>query len=126
MGPHAADVDDGAAAARRDHAAGHGLGEEEDGPVQFEIGVVGGAVIVQEGLGKEKPGGVDQQGGIGVLIGQLLAHPLHLHPGADDDHVVHVVFTLAHGLSLDRAWPQHIVRLGNEVGEGPCRRRNAR
>jgi hypothetical protein len=26
------------------------------------------------------PGGVDEQGGVGVLVGELLAHPLHLHP----------------------------------------------
>src|SRR4029453_1904717 len=44
VGPHAADVDDGPALAVRDHAAGHGLGEEEDRPVQLEVGVVGGAV----------------------------------------------------------------------------------
>jgi hypothetical protein len=28
----------------------------------------------------EEPGRVDQQGSVGVLAGQLLADPLHLHP----------------------------------------------
>src|SRR6185437_6400337 len=71
VGPHAADVDDRAAVALLDHAAGHGLGEEEDGPVQLQVGVVEGAVVVQERLGDEEPGRVDQQGGVGVLGGQL-------------------------------------------------------
>jgi len=61
-----------------DHAAGHGLGEEEDRPVQLEVGVVGGAVIVQEGLGDEQARRVDQQGGVGVLLGQLPAYPFDL------------------------------------------------
>jgi hypothetical protein len=62
VGPHAADVDDGAALALLDHALDRGLGEEEDRPVEFEVGVVGGAVVVEEGLGDEEPGRVDQQG----------------------------------------------------------------
>src|SRR5204863_3989978 len=61
VGPHAADVDDGPAAAVLDDAARHGLGEEEDGPVQLEVGVVERAVVVQERLGDEEPGRVDQQ-----------------------------------------------------------------
>src|ERR1700753_2740536 len=80
MGPHAADVDDGAAAAAPYHGAGDGLGDEEDGPVQLKVGVVGQAVVVQEGLGYEEPGRVDQQGGVGVLGGKLPADPLHLFP----------------------------------------------
>src|SRR5262249_59024792 len=79
-GPPGAGVEAGPAAALRDHAAGHGLGEEEDRPVQFEVGVVGGAVVVQERLGDEEPGRVDQQGGVGVLVGQLLADPGGLLP----------------------------------------------
>ena len=70
-----------------DHAAGHGLGEEEDGPVQFGVGVVVGAVVVQERLGDEQPGRVDQQSRVGVIVGQLLADPFDLVPvgqvGAD-------------------------------------------
>ena len=49
-----------AAAAGLDHPLGHGLGEEEDRPVQLEVGVVERAVVVQERLGDEKPGRVDQ------------------------------------------------------------------
>jgi hypothetical protein len=78
VSPHAADVYDRAAVALLDHAANHGLGEEEDGPVQSEVGVIGGAVEVQERLGDEEPGRVHQQGGVGVLAGQLLADPVHL------------------------------------------------
>src|SRR5262249_29303820 len=78
VGPHAADVDDGPALAARDHAAGHGLGDEEDRPVQLEVGVVGGAVVVQERLGDEEARRVDQQGGVGVLVGQLPAYPFDL------------------------------------------------
>jgi hypothetical protein len=66
--------------ARVDHAAGHGLGEEEDGPVQFQVGVVEVAVVVQERPGDEEPGRVDQQRGVGVLAGQLPADPLDLVP----------------------------------------------
>jgi hypothetical protein len=62
----------------RDHAAGHGLGEEEDRPVQLKVGVVGGAVVVQERLEDEQAHRVDQQGGVGVLLGQLPAHPFGL------------------------------------------------
>src|SRR6185437_13998707 len=80
VGPHTADVHDRSALAPGDHAAGHGLGDEEHGPVQFGVGVVVGAVVVEERLGDEQPGRVDQQGGVGVLGGQLLADPLHLHP----------------------------------------------
>jgi hypothetical protein len=56
------------------------LAEEEDGAVQFEVGVVRGAVVVQERLEDEESGRVDQQGGVGVLVGQLLANPVHLLP----------------------------------------------
>jgi hypothetical protein len=48
------DIPDGAAVALLDHAVDHCLGEEEDRPVQFEVGVVGGAVVVQERLGDER------------------------------------------------------------------------
>ena len=64
----------------RDHPAGHGLGEEEDRPVKLGVGIVVGTVVVQERLGDEQPSRVDQQGGVGVLGGQLLADPLRLHP----------------------------------------------
>src|SRR6266576_363522 len=47
-------------AAGVDHAADHGTGEEEDGQVQFEVGVVEVAVVIQERLGDEEPGRVDQ------------------------------------------------------------------
>jgi hypothetical protein len=36
--------------------------------------------VVEERLGDEQPGRVDQQGRVGVLGGQLLADPLHLIP----------------------------------------------
>ena len=78
--PHPADVHDPPAPAPGHHAAGHGLGEKEDGPVQFQVGVVGGAVGVQERGGDEQPGRVDQQGRVGVLGGQLLADGFGLHP----------------------------------------------
>src|SRR6185437_5575075 len=80
VGPHTADVHDRSALASGDHAAGHGLGDEEHGPIQLGVGVVVGAVVVEERLGDEQPGRVDQQGGVGVVVGQLLADPLHLHP----------------------------------------------
>ena len=34
----------------RDHAARHRLGDEEDGPVQFEVRVVVGALVGEDGL----------------------------------------------------------------------------
>jgi hypothetical protein len=80
MGPHAADVHDGPAAARLDHAAHYRLGQEEDGPAQLGVGVVVGAVMVKVGLGEEAPGRVDQQGSVRVLVGQLLTDPLGLLP----------------------------------------------
>ena len=66
--------------ARVDHAAHHGLGEEEDRPVQLQVGVVDRAVVLQEGLGDEEARRVDQQGRIGVMVSQLLLGPRHLHP----------------------------------------------
>src|SRR5215469_2586214 len=78
VGPHAADVDDRAAAAVLDHASDDGLGNKERGPVQFEVRVVVAAVVVHEGLGDEEPGRVDQQRGVGVFTGQLLADAVHL------------------------------------------------
>jgi hypothetical protein len=54
-------------------AAGHGLGEEEDGPVQAEAEVTGRAVALQERLGDEQPGRADQQADVAVLAGQLPA-----------------------------------------------------
>jgi hypothetical protein len=36
--------------------------------------------VVQERLGDEQPRSVDQQRGVGMLGGQLLAHSLSLHP----------------------------------------------
>jgi hypothetical protein len=62
----------------RDHAAGHGLGEEEDRLVQLKVGVVGAAVVVQEQLGDEEARRVDQQGGVGVLVGQFPSYPFDL------------------------------------------------
>lgn len=47
----AVDIPDVAAVALLDHAVDHCLGEEEDRPVQFEVGVIGGAVVVQKRLG---------------------------------------------------------------------------
>jgi hypothetical protein len=54
----------------------HRLGEERACPIQFEVRVVGG--VVHESIGDEEPGGVDQQGGVRVLVSQLLADPVHL------------------------------------------------
>jgi hypothetical protein len=48
MGPHSADIDDRPAAAAGDHAADHGLGQEERRPVQVVVGVIGGQVVVEE------------------------------------------------------------------------------
>jgi hypothetical protein len=36
--------------------------------------------VVEERLGNEQPGRVDQQGGVGMLCGQLLADPFRLYP----------------------------------------------
>jgi hypothetical protein len=58
-----------------DHAADHGLGQEEGRPVEVVVGVVGGQVVVEERYRSEHPGGVDQQRRVGVLAGQLLLHP---------------------------------------------------
>jgi hypothetical protein len=49
----AVDIPDHAAVALLDHAMDHCRGEGEDRPVQFEIGVVRGAVIVLERLRDE-------------------------------------------------------------------------
>ena len=40
-------------------------------------------------------------------------HGVPDRPGADDDHVVHVLRRSAHGLRIDRARPQHIVKTDN-------------
>ena len=40
-------------------------------PVQLEVGVVERAVVLEERPGDEESGGVDQQGRVGVLVGQL-------------------------------------------------------
>ena len=48
--------------------------------IQFGVGVVVGAVVIQERLGDEQPGRVDQQGGVGMLGGQLPADPFRLYP----------------------------------------------
>jgi hypothetical protein len=77
---NAVDANDGAAAACVDHVAHHGLSEEEDRPVQLQVGIVGRAVVVQEGLGDEEARRVDQQGRIGGMVSQLLLGPRHLHP----------------------------------------------
>ena len=37
-------------------------------------------------------------------------------PGADDDHVIHVLRESAHVLSLDRGLPPHIVKTDDQVG----------
>jgi len=42
-----------------DHPLGDRLGQEEDRPVQLLIGVVVGPVVVDERLGQEQPGRVD-------------------------------------------------------------------
>ena len=39
--------------------------------VQLEVGVVERAVVLEERPGDEESGGVDQQGRVGVLVGQL-------------------------------------------------------
>src|SRR5262249_25214264 len=52
--------------------------KEEDRPVQLKVGVVGGAVVVQERCGDEEARRVDQQGGVGVLVGQSPANPFGL------------------------------------------------
>jgi hypothetical protein len=46
---------------------------KKDGPVQFEVEVVGGAVALRERLGDEQPGRAGQQADVGVLAGRLLA-----------------------------------------------------
>ena len=68
MGPHAADVDDGAALPAGDHARHDGLGQEEQRVVEVHVGVVELLVVVEERLGDEESGRVDQQGRIGVLL----------------------------------------------------------
>lgn len=75
MGPHAADNDDRPAAAARDHAAYHGLGQKEDATVEFVVRVEGGAVVVEERQRTEHTGGVDQERGVSVLGCQLLLYP---------------------------------------------------
>ena len=40
-------------------------------PVQLEVEVVERAVVLEERPGDEESGGVDQQGRVGVLVGQL-------------------------------------------------------
>jgi hypothetical protein len=37
-------------------------------------------VVVQEGLGDEQADRVDQQGGVGMLVGQLPTDPVYLLP----------------------------------------------
>ena len=71
--PHAADVHDRPALPACHHPLGHGLGQEEDRPVEHLVGVVVGAVVVEERLGHEQPGRVHEQGRVGVVGRQLLA-----------------------------------------------------
>ena len=71
VGPHAADVDDRAAGACGLHTPYHGLGEEERGPTQLQIRVVVLLAVVEEVLGDEESGRVDQQRRIRVLSGEL-------------------------------------------------------
>ena len=72
MGPHAADVDDRTTGACSLHTPNHGLGQEERGPAQLQVRVVVLLAVVEELLGDEEPGRVDQQRRIGVLSGELL------------------------------------------------------
>src|SRR5215468_9701992 len=44
---------------------GHGLGEQEHGPVQLQVAVVVGGGVLEERQRPEHAGGVDQQGGVG-------------------------------------------------------------
>jgi len=57
---------------------GHGLGEQEHGPVQLQVAVVVGGGVLQERQRPEHAGGVDQQGGVGVLAGQAGLHLVQL------------------------------------------------
>src|SRR6516165_5338310 len=68
MCPHAADVDDGAALPAGDHALNDGLRQEEQGIVELHVRVVDLRVVLEERLGDEESGRIDQQCRIAVLL----------------------------------------------------------
>ena len=75
MRPHAADVDDGTATSAGNHIAYHGLGEQEHGAIQLEVGVVVCCAVVEVVLWNEESRRVDEQGRV------RMRRELRLNPG---------------------------------------------
>ena len=70
MGPHAADVDDGAALPAGDHTLDDGLRQEKQCVVELHVRVVGPLVVLEKRFRDEESGRVDEQCRVAVMRGK--------------------------------------------------------
>ncbi len=68
LGPHRADIDDGATLASRDHFASYMLGYEERAFIQLHVSIVVFFRVLQKSFGEENSGAVSQQIHVGELV----------------------------------------------------------
>src|SRR5258707_11256364 len=67
LGPHRADIHDGATFPSSDHVLGRALRDEKDRLVDFEVAIIVSLGMLKKRLGKEDACRVHQHGGIAVL-----------------------------------------------------------
>src|SRR6267142_2685939 len=67
LGPHRADIYDGAAFPSSDHVLGHALRDEKDRPVDFEVAIIVSLGVLKKQFGKKDARRVHQHGGVAVL-----------------------------------------------------------
>lgn len=77
VGPHGTDMDDGPAAVGR-HVLRRLLADEEERPVEGQVGVVVRGRMLQKRFGGEDPGGIHQVVDPLHLLAQVAHEPLHL------------------------------------------------